>query len=75
MTTAVTVLPRGEVIFSEQATTIRLEDEGAGLFVTVSQDGRDGAGKVSFCHQEWPAIREAIEQQMRMCTAEMEVKP
>jgi hypothetical protein len=67
LTSAVTVLPAGEPIYSEQATSIALEDEAAGLFVVISQEGRDGPGKVSFCTDEWPMIRTQIDAMMRVC--------
>lgn len=67
ITTAVTVLPAGHDIFSEQATTISIEDEGGGPFVVIEQDGRIGAGKVSMGIEEWPAIRAAIEQIFESC--------
>lgn len=64
---AVIVLRVGEPIYSEQATTIALDDEAAGLFVTISQEGRDGPGKISFCHEEWPMIRAQIDAMMQVC--------
>lgn len=67
MTSAYIVLPEGEPMFSEMATTIELDDEGAGLFVVVSQSGKDEAGKISICPEEWPLIRDAIEQHLRLC--------
>jgi|CXWL01.1.fsa_nt_gi hypothetical protein len=67
ITKALIVLPAGEAIFSELATTVSIDDEAAGPFVVVSQDARDGEQKISLCHEEWPAIREAIERQLAMC--------
>ena len=67
MASAFTVVPKGEPMFSEQATTVRLEDEGAGLFVVVEQTGRTDIGKVSFCTEEWPTIKEAIEALLVRC--------
>jgi len=37
--TRLSVIPREEPIFSEQATHIAIEDEAAGEFVKVSQEG------------------------------------
>ena len=44
ITTALMVLPAGHDIFSEQATTISIEDEGGGPFVVIEQDAGLGAG-------------------------------
>lgn len=33
---SIVVVPNGETIFSERATTVSIDDEGAGEFVTVS---------------------------------------
>lgn len=64
---SVIVLPAGEPIFSELATMIALEDDAAGLFVTVRQEGQNGVGKVAFCPEEWPLIREQIEKMLAVC--------
>jgi hypothetical protein len=55
------VLPENEHIYSERATTVRLEDEGAGCFVEVEQCGRNGNMKIGINPDEWPALREAID--------------
>ena len=65
------VLPEGEPIFSEMATTIDIEDEAAGPFVVIRQEGRDGAQKINIDQTEWPFIKDAIEKQLQVCT-EME---
>jgi len=67
ITTAITVLPNGHV--SDMATTISVDDEGAGPFVIVQQVGRDGAGagKVGISTEEWPHICAAIEQIFESC--------
>lgn len=67
LTKAVMVLPKGEPIFSEMATTVELDDEAAGLFVVVSQDGHDGEGKISICAEEWPLLREQINTMVQVC--------
>lgn len=66
-TVSVVVLPDGETIFSEQATTIRIEDEGAGEYVVVSQESMPGRGSVAFNPEEWPAIRDAIDGMIAEC--------
>jgi hypothetical protein len=54
------VLPEGEPLYSERATTISLDDEAAGEFVVVKQEGR-ADNSIAICDDEWPAIREAID--------------
>ena len=67
---AVTVLPKGEPMYSEMATTIRLEDEAGGLFVVVEQDGGHVDKKgVAIDQAEWPQIRKAIDTLMEVCVA------
>lgn len=61
---SVMVVPIGEPIFSELATTITVENEGAGEFLVVSQHGRDGMSKISIDRVEWPALRSEIDKMM-----------
>lgn len=60
------VKPKGEPIFSERATSIRIEDEAGGCFVVVCQCGKIEA-KIQIDPGEWPAIREAIEWGIATC--------
>ena len=58
------IKPEGEPIFSEQATIIGIEDEAAGVFFTIEQDGgkvSNHSQKVSFESAEWPHIVDAVE--------------
>lgn len=66
-THALIVKPTGEPIYSEMATIIRLDDEAAGPYVIVEQHGRDDIGKIAVTHDEWPAIRDAIDRMMVFC--------
>jgi len=66
------VKPHKEPIFSEQATIIALEDEAAGLYVTVTQT--HGHPKIAITAEEWPAIKEAIERMLEVCAGQ-EAKP
>lgn len=59
--------PPDEPIFSEMATEITLEDEAAGLFVSIIQRKGDGEQKVSICKEEWPLIRQAVDELMEVC--------
>jgi len=62
------IKPEGEPIFSERATIIGIDDEAAGIFFTIEQEGgrvSDGSKKVSFESEEWPHIVDAVE---RLCS-------
>lgn len=61
------VKPPDEPIYSEMATEITLEDEAAGLFVSIVQHRGDGEQKVSICKEEWPLIRAAVGKLMKRC--------
>ncbi len=61
--TQLTVAPEGAAVFSEDATTITIEDEGGGEFVIVSQPGRDK--DIGIMSDEWPAIRDAIDRMIQ----------
>jgi hypothetical protein len=63
ITTALTVLPTGDALYSEYATTVELDDEAAGKFVTVTQE----SGKVAITKEEWPALKDAIDRMIERC--------
>ncbi len=58
------VKPIADPIYSETATTIRLQDESGGLFVEVEQSGRADIGKIAIMPTEWVQIRNAIDELM-----------
>lgn len=61
-------LPAGEAIFSEYATTISIDDEAAGEFVVVKQQGDDlEPGTIKIDRYEWPTLRRAINRMIREC--------
>lgn len=64
---ALMVRPVGEPIYSEMATTIRLDDETDGPYIIIEQSGRMDIGKVAINPEEWPAIRDAVEQMFALC--------
>jgi hypothetical protein len=66
-TTAVTVAPKGEPLFSEQATTITITDEAGGEYVEIAQSRDDGEGKVLITSEEWPTIRAAVDAMINDC--------
>lgn len=60
--TGITVLPKGETIYSEFATELSINDEAAGPFLRLHQtnDGTE-SGVVNIDPEEWPVFLEAIE--------------
>jgi hypothetical protein len=60
---ALIVLPQGEPIFHERATRIEIEDEAAGEYVVLRQQG----GKIRIDPVEWPKLRAAINRMIRQC--------
>jgi hypothetical protein len=62
--TQVTVLPKGQPIFSEKATTITIVDEAAGPFLEVVQSE---TGKIQIQSDEWPQLRDSIGEMLRVC--------
>jgi hypothetical protein len=67
--TRLTVLPKGEPIFSEMATTIEIADEAAGEFVKVTSqtDNVDNHESVLISPEEWPLVRDAIDKLIADC--------
>ena len=59
-TLSLIVKPKGEPIFSERATTVTREDEAAGEFVAISQDGQT----IRIDRGEWSAIKEAVDRML-----------
>mgnify|MGYP001160660408 CR=1 FL=1 len=66
-TIAMLVVPMDQKMFSEYATEIRITDEAAGEFLEVSQCGHDGQGKIAINPEEWPTLRDAIDQMIKHC--------
>lgn len=65
--TQLVVVPDGEPLFSEMATTVQIADEAGGEYVEVSQEGRTDLGKIAINPEEWPALRAAINRLVRQC--------
>ena len=63
------VIPKGQPTFSEMATRISIDDEAAGEFVKVSQEGghTDVAKWIVIDPSEWPVIRDAIQFMFDQC--------
>lgn len=64
---SVVVAPEGEAIFSESATVVRIDDEGGGEYVVVSQESVPGRGNIAINPEEWPALRDAIDRMVKEC--------
>ncbi len=65
---ALIVVPAGEPIYSEQATTVSIDDEAVGPFVVVEQSGNsEKVDRISIDPTEWPALKAAIETLMAVC--------
>lgn len=64
--TQIVVIPPGDPLFSEMATTLQIQDKSAGEFVEISQAGPE-LGKIWINPEEWPAVRAAINRLMRQC--------
>ena len=67
--TRIVLVPHGQPLFSEMATTVEIEDEAAGEFVEVSQHGAPELGTIQISPEEWPALRSAINRLVRECRA------
>ena len=67
--TRVSVLPHGEPVFSERTTHIEIDDEAAGEFVKISQEGghTDIAKWITVEPSEWPVLRDAIQFMVDQC--------
>lgn len=60
------VLPSTEPIFSERCFTVEIDDEAAGEFVVLKQNGQS----VGISPDEWPMLRTAINQMIGYCRQE-----
>ena len=67
--TRLVVAPEGATTFDERATTVEIEDEAAGEFVTVTQCYSDTDSVINIDPAEWPALREAIDRMIAECRA------
>jgi hypothetical protein len=62
ITSRITVLPKGEPIFSYQATEISIIDEAAGPFIEIRQFPQDVEEQtIRFNVGEWPFIEKAVD--------------
>ena len=59
------VKPKTKSIYSDLATEISIEDEGAGCFVKVVQCP-DNTQTIQIDPEEWPTIKDAIERMVKI---------
>lgn len=62
-----TIVREKEPLFDELATDIEIVNESGGEIVEVKQR-LEGSGKIQFGTEEWPAIREAINCAVKLCS-------
>lgn len=55
------VHPSDKSIFDESATVVKIEDEGAGEFIEITQCPDTGSQSVRINPEEWNAIKNAVE--------------
>ena len=67
ITKANLILPKGEPIYSEMTTSIEIEDESGGCFVVVRQFASEKSGRISIDEDDWPSIRDAIDETIALC--------
>lgn len=61
-TISIMILPEGENIFCETATTIAISDDAAGEFLKITQcNDESEKGEISLEQNEWPSIRAGID--------------
>ncbi len=65
-TKSLVVLPPGVAVYSDRATTVSIEDEAGGPFVSVGQEV-DTCMQIRIDAEEWPQIRAAIDAQFDVC--------
>lgn len=66
-TTQLVVVEYGKPLFDESATIISIDDEAGGEFVRVRQVRGAQDMSIGIDPDEWPAIRDAVEQLIQEC--------
>jgi len=66
--TRVTIAPKDASLVDEMAMHVEIEDEGAGEYVVVISNGaRPTPGAISINPDEWPLLRETIDEMIAQC--------
>jgi hypothetical protein len=55
------VHPSDKPVFDESATVVKIEDEGAGEFIEISQCPDEGSQSIRINPEEWNDIKKAVE--------------
>ena len=58
--TSFTISRAGAEIFSDEATKVEIEDEGAGEFIVLTRTTDAGEVKLAMDAEEWLLIRDAV---------------
>jgi hypothetical protein len=59
--TQLTIAPAGEPIFSETATQVTIQDEAAGEYLEITQQGGKEGKTIMVNPDEWPSLKMAVE--------------
>lgn len=71
--TQITIIPKGEPLFSERAWNIGIETEGGGEFVkltSLTMHVHAKKAEVQIDSEEWPALRDGIDYMLNLCRDE-----
>lgn len=69
-TTRVHVIPEGQPIYSAEAFSVEIDDDAGGEFVVVNcNDEQCENGQIRLNPEEWPALRQAIDDMVKGCRA------
>jgi hypothetical protein len=60
-TTRVSIIPKGEPIFSQHGYHIEIDDEAAGEFVSVKYEDQGAKDGMEIDPEVWPILRETID--------------
>lgn len=74
-TTQLTLVPRGESLYHENAIEITISDEASGEYVIVrGKSDKIGLGNtLEIDPDEWPTLRKAIDHMMGQCRTNEEI--
>lgn len=66
--TKITIIPHGEPIFCERATSVEIADEAAGEYVVIRQcHDQIRPGQVDIDPADWPLLRETLDKTFNNC--------
>jgi len=65
-TTKVTIIPYGDPLFHERATSIEIVDEAAGEYLVIRQC-KDALKEFEIDRVEWPILKKTIDDMIEQC--------